>query len=214
MTLVRGLLVKPEVPLSCLPPEAVVSRVHIAIEPSVKSLPRLLVIFDLDETLVRATGNPTLDPPDFMLDAFRVRRRPMAAECLRAVSRFADIAIWSAASDSYVQEILSQLIPSDLTLEFVWGCSRCTRRYDHQHLEEYWIKDLNKVKRLGYCLERVLIVDDSPEKVERHYSNHVRIDPFYGDLEDRALPRLATYLETFAEIPNVRTIEKRGWPRH
>lgn len=178
---------------------------------STPPLSPLLVIFDLDETLVRATGNPTLDPPDFMLDAFRVRRRPLAAECLRTVARFADIAVWSAASDSYVQEIIAQVAPVDVALRFVWGRSRCTRQYDTEHLEEYWVKDLKKVKRLGYPLERILIVDDSPEKVERHYGNHVRIDPFYGDLADRALPRLAAYLERFATIPNVRSIEKRGW---
>lgn len=172
---------------------------------------RLLVIFDLDETLVRATGNPTLDPPDFMLDAFRVRRRPMLADCLRRVSRFADIALWSAASDSYVQEIVAQVVPADTALRFVWGRSRCTRCYDTEHLEEYWVKDLKKVKRLGYALERVLIVDDSPEKAERHYGNYVRIAPFYGDLEDRALPQLAAYLERFAHVANVRTVEKRGW---
>lgn len=172
---------------------------------------RLLVIFDLDETLVRATGNPTLDPPDFMLDAFRVRRRPMLADCLRRVSRFADIALWSAASDSYVQEIVAQVVPADTVLRFVWGRSRCTRCYDTEHLEEYWVKDLKKVKRLGYALERVLIVDDSPEKAERHYGNYVRIAPFYGDLEDRALPQLAAYLERFAHVANVRTVEKRGW---
>ncbi|MES2694757.1 MAG: HAD family hydrolase [Verrucomicrobiota bacterium] len=174
--------------------------------------PRLLVIFDLDETLVRATGNPTLDPPDFMLDAFRVRRRPMLAECLRAVSAFADIAVWSAGSDSYVEEIIGKVVPSDVALRFVWGRSRCTRHYDAVQREEYWVKDLENVERLGYSLDRILIVDDSPEKVERHYSNHVHIEPFYGDLDDRLLPRLAAYLGQFADIANVRAVEKRGWP--
>ena len=31
--------------------------------------------------------------------------------------------------------------------------------------------DLKKVKRLGYRLERVLIADDTPRKVHRHYGN-------------------------------------------
>ena len=54
-------------------------------------------------------------------------------------------------------------------------------------------------------------MDDSPEKIERHYGNHVRIEPFYGDLEDRVLLRLATYLEGLATVENVRILEKRGW---
>lgn len=173
--------------------------------------PRLLVIFDLDETLVRATGNPTLDPPDFMLDSFRIRRRPLLEELLRSVSQFADIAVWSSASDTYVEEIIRKIIPSDISLRFAWARSRCTRRYDTEHCEEYWVKDLKKVKKLGYSLERVLIVDDTPEKIERHYGNHVRIEPFYGDLGDRTLSKLAVYLSQFAAVENVRKLEKRGW---
>ena len=110
-------------------------------------LPRLLVIFDLDETLVRATGNPTLDPPDFMLDTFRVRRRPALEELLRWVSRFADVAVWSSASDSYVEELVRKIVPPDVSFRFVWARSRCTRRYDTEHFEEYWVKDLKKVRR-------------------------------------------------------------------
>ena len=176
-------------------------------------LPRLLVILDLDETLVRATGNPALDPPDFMLDAFRVRLRPRLQDFLRSVSLFADIAIWSSASDSYVEEMIRRITPPGISFRFAWARSRCTRRYDTEHLEEYWVKDLKKVRKLGYSLERILIVDDSPEKIERHYGNHVRIEPFYGDLEDRILPRLAIFLGRFAQVENVRTVEKRGWDR-
>jgi carboxy-terminal domain RNA polymerase II polypeptide A small phosphatase len=177
------------------------------------SLPPLLVILDLDETLVRATGNPTLDPPDFTLDGFRVRRRPRLAEFLCVVATFADVAVWSSGSDSYVEEIVRQIAPADIAFRFVWGRSRCTRRFDHEHMEEYWVKDLKKVKRLGYSLDRVLIVDDSPEKIERHYGNHIHIEPFYGDLSDRALLQLAAYLERFAHVENVRLVEKRGWHR-
>lgn len=172
---------------------------------------RLLVVLDLDETLVRATGNPTLDPPDFMFEAYRVRARPGLADFLRETSRFADLAVWSAGSDVYVREIVGKVVPPEVALRFVWGRSRCTRRYDTEHFEEYWVKDLKKVKRLGYALERILLVDDSPEKVERHYGNHVRIEPFYGDLNDRVLPRLSVYLAGLAEVANVRAVEKRGW---
>ncbi len=172
---------------------------------------RLLVIFDLDETLVRATDNPTLEPPDFILYGFRVRRRPQLENLLRSVSRFADIGVWSSATDNYVEEMVRKIVPADVSLRFAWARSRCTRRLDTENLEEYWVKDLKKVKKLGYSLERILIVDDSPEKIERHYGNHVRIEPFYGDLEDRVLSRLAAYLERIASVENVRTLEKRGW---
>ena len=174
-------------------------------------LARLLIILDLDETLVRATGNPTLDPPDFIIEAYRVRQRPKLHEFLRAISKIGDIAIWSSGNESYVDAIVSKVVPADIQLSFVWARSRCTRQYDSEQLEEYWVKDLKKVKRLGYQIERILIVDDTPEKIERHYGNHIQIEPFYGDLSDRVLPKLARYMEQFASTENVRTIEKRGW---
>lgn len=158
------------------------------------NLPRLLVIFDLDETLVRATYDAALAAPDFMLGEERVCRRPLLESSLRAVVEFAEIAVWSSASDRYVGEMVRRIVPEEVPMQFVWARSRCTRRYDTEQFEEYWVKDLKKVKRLGYPLEQVVIVDDSPEKIERHYGNHVRIEPFYGDPEDRMLPRLATYL--------------------
>ena len=175
------------------------------------NLARLLVIFDLDETLLRATTNPTLEPADFIVEAFRVRRRPHLEDLLRRVARFADIAVWSSGTETYVEAMLRQSVPADIALRFVWARSRCTRRYDDENLEEYWVKDLKKVKRLGYALERILIVDDSPEKTERNYGNHIGITPFLGDQADRELAFLATYLERFEHIENVRTVEKRGW---
>jgi hypothetical protein len=48
-------------------------------------------------------------------------------------------------------------------------------------------------------------------KIGRHYGNQVRVEPFYGDLADRMLPRLAVYLERFAHTENVRSVDKRNW---
>ncbi len=203
---------KPRKVLAVTSPEPNPSPAPAPSPDSVESVAsRLLVICDLGETLVHATQDPALDPPDFMVDEYRVRRRPQLAEFLRSVSRFADLAVWSSASDSYVAEIVQQIVPSEVSLRCVWARSRCTRRRDMDQFEEYWVKDLKKVKNLGYSLERILIVDDSPEKIERHYGNHVRIEPFYGELDDCTLPKLAAYLERFAVMENVRTVEKRGW---
>ena len=87
----------------------------------------------------------------------------------------------------------------------------CGRRYDQEQFEEYHVKDLRKVKRLGYRLERVLIADDTPLKVHRHYGNAIYIPPFFGDPTDEVLPRLGRFLISLRDEPNVRTLEKRGW---
>ncbi len=64
---------------------------------------------------------------------------------------------------------------------------------------------------MGYRLERVLIAADTPRKVHRHYGNAFYVPPFFGDPTDEVLPRLARFLISLSEVPNVRTLEKRDW---
>lgn len=47
-----------------------------------------------------------------------------------------------------------------------------------------YAKRLKKVQRRGYNLRRVLIVDDTPEKVLHNYGNAIYATPFLGDPAD------------------------------
>ena len=73
------------------------------------------------------------------------------------------------------------------------------------------MKDLKKVKRLGYRLERDLIADDTPRKVQRQYGNAVYVPPFFGDPDDESAAPAGRFLVSLRDVPNVRTLEKRGW---
>ncbi len=73
------------------------------------------------------------------------------------------------------------------------------------------LKDLKKVKKKGYNLNQILVIDDTPKKLSRNYGNHIKIKPFVGDPNDQELLLLEKYLITLKSAPNVRTIEKRGW---
>ena len=132
------------------------------------------------------------------------------------------IAIWSSASDDYVEEITKRIIPKDIKLEFVWGRSRCTYRrnlrideygyYDDDVRNHYhYIKPLKKVKRKGFNLNRILIVDDTPHKSKDNFGNAIYPKEFTGDAEDKELKLLAKYLKTLKDKENVRRIEKRNW---
>jgi carboxy-terminal domain RNA polymerase II polypeptide A small phosphatase len=103
------------------------------------------------------------------------------------------------------------IFPAEIFPAFVWDRERCVQRYDPERLETYFAKDLKKVKRMGFSLDRVLIVEDTPQKVERNYGNAIYVCPFYGDPNDSELPKLGRYLRSLATVPNVRCIEKRGW---
>ncbi|HVW00876.1 MAG TPA: HAD family hydrolase [Planctomycetaceae bacterium] len=171
----------------------------------------ILLILDIDETLVYAAETRLDRPDDFRVGPYSVYRRPGVQDFLTACLKLFEIAVWSSAGADYVDAMVQALFPAEQAPSFVWSRDRCVQRYDPERLERYFVKDLKKVKRLGFDLNRVLVVDDSSEKVERNYGNAVYVRPYYGDPGDRELPRLAWYLQSLASTPNVRAIEKRGW---
>ena len=72
-------------------------------------------------------------------------------------------------------------------------------------------KPLVKLKRHGWPLERVLILDDTPSKSAQNYGNAIYPKPFEGDPNDDELALLAKYLPELASCENVRKVEKRNW---
>jgi len=172
--------------------------------------PKPLLILDLDETLVHSAEHVLESPADFCFDEFFVYRRPFLAEFLDTVSEWFNLAVWSSASGPYVRTLVGHLL-DDRSLEFVWARDRCTRRFDAEARQDYWVKNLEKVKRKGIPLERVLIIDDSPEKIAAHYGNHLRVQPFLGDPTDSDLRDILPFLEWMRHADNFRSVQKRRW---
>jgi TFIIF-interacting CTD phosphatase-like protein len=171
---------------------------------------RPLLILDLDETLVYGTKQELPSAPDFLVAHYFVYRRPHLPEFLDYCFTDFDVAVWTSASRSYASEIVARLF-GDRELRFFWSGERCTQRVNLTTYEQYTVKDLRKVRKIGFPLEQILMVDDSPEKLERHYGNHIRIPPFEGDPDDVELLALADYLRSIRLHPNYRAIEKRHW---
>ncbi len=171
----------------------------------------LLVILDLDETLFYASEVPLDRPADFeVCEKYHVYLRPGLAEFMEGLfSRF-KVAIWTASTEDYASPIVDYILPVGAQVEFFWCRDRCTMRRDLENHEEYWVKNLGKIRR-KYPLDRVLFVDDTPKSLERQYGNLVAISPFEGDLADDELRPLLDYLCTFENCTNVRKVEKRDW---
>lgn len=55
------------------------------------------------------------------------------------------------------------------------------------------------------------MVDDTPEKLSKHYGNLVRVKEFNGQEDDSELMILMQFLSYLKSVDNVRKIEKRGW---
>ena len=180
-----------------------------------------LLILDLDETLIHASPVKLGDDFAFQLFQYYVYKRPGLDEFLTACARIFQVAVWSSASDDYVQQVVERIFPEDMELKFVWGRSRCTPlslppdEYGYYHAgfpgRYEYAKLLKKVKRLGFDAKRVLIVDDTPEKVQNCYGNIIYPIPFLGNPDDNELTLLVHYLHSLKEADNVRSIEKRQW---
>lgn len=181
-----------------------------------------LLILDLDETLIHATAEEIDSDFDFQVFQYFVYKRPGLSEFLTSCALHFKLAVWSSASDDYVQQIVRRIFPAAISPEFVWGRSRCTRfrlpEVDEQGLlsldyasRHEFAKRLKEVSRRGFNLKRTLIVDDTPEKVSQHYGNAIYIRPFTGSKDDTELGRLAGYLLKLKDAENFRTIEKRSW---
>lgn len=109
-------------------------------------------------------------------------------------------------------------------MEFVWARSKATLQIDHQHIDDlgyvdyyhhmHYVKLLKKVKKKGFDLNRVLIIDDTPAKCRYNYGNAIYPSIFEGDKKDLELPKLIRYLIHLKDFDNMRAIEKRFWHQH
>jgi TFIIF-interacting CTD phosphatase-like protein len=172
---------------------------------------RQLLILDLDETLLFASEEPLNIQEDFIVGPYQVYLRPHVKRFLRFCFRTFEVAVWTSSTESYAIEIAKLLFPSLSSLSFLWARNRCTRRFNYETGESHWVKDLKKVRRKGYDLNQIIVVDDTASKLERNYGNLVCVREFHGEPDDDELLLLEIYLETLIEEANLRGLEKRNW---
>jgi carboxy-terminal domain RNA polymerase II polypeptide A small phosphatase len=174
---------------------------------------RPLLILDLDETLVHAREVPLPRAPDFIVAPYSLYLRPGVRAFLAHASRHYELAVWTSSSPAYARAVTNVLFGTGDEPAFVWASDRCTLRRDVE--SDVWCqsKPLHKVRRRGYDLRRVLVIDDSPEKHTRNYGNLIAVRPFEGDPDDDELLLLSAYLERLSCEPDFRRIEKRNWRR-
>jgi TFIIF-interacting CTD phosphatase-like protein len=172
---------------------------------------KLLIILDLDETMVFSTLSPLNRKEDFMIDQYYVYCRPHSSDLIVLCLDNFRVAVWSSSSSAYAEAVVGHIFSSPDKLEFIWSRDQCTQRIDPETGQLFWLKNLKKIKRRGYDLERVLMIDDSPEKLQKNYGNHLLVRPFLGDESDNELLDLKKYLTHIKDTDNIRSLDKRGW---
>ncbi len=170
-----------------------------------------LLVLDLDETLISATAELPIREADFRVFMYSVLMRPGLGDFIRDCLDWFEVGVWTSATEDYANAVCSRIFPSLDMLAFLWGRQRCTRRVDQESREEYMLKDLRKLQRKGYRLEKVIAVEDDSRKLSRNYGNLVSVRPYFGAPDDSELPMLSRYLEILGAVENVRTVEKRNW---
>lgn len=174
----------------------------------------LLVVLDLDETLVFATKTPETvgRTPDFHAGPYSVFKRPGLDRFVAELSQRCSLAVWTASSGSYASRVVSETM-HHVPLEFVWASDRCTRRFDPESGEYYTLKKLSKVRKRGYPLDRVVHVDNLASCFRQNYGNGIRVRDYLGAEHDEELERLLPMLDHLAGLSDVRPVEKRAWWR-
>ncbi len=174
--------------------------------------PHLLVL-DLDETLIYADTYPLNRPPDFEVSPYSIYLRPGLHEFLLNMSSIFKLAVWTSSSPLYASAICAKIFDQKYPLEFIWASDRCTQTRDFSNDSWSQAKHLSKLKRKGFDLNRIIMVDDSPEKHRKNYGNLVQAAPYSGNTDDNELNLLTIYLKQIATVQNIRALEKRRW-RH
>jgi len=150
-------------------------------------MPRQLLIFDLDETLVHATPTALPQAVDCVYAPYFIYRRPGLAACLASLAPWYDFAVWSSASRGYVDAVVDHLFGGQFELKFAWAVERCVQRVDIRSNSYVYVKDLRKAQGQGYAVEDMTMLDDSPEKLVRQPRNHVAVRPWLGMPNDTEL---------------------------
>lgn len=170
-----------------------------------------LLILDLDETLIFASEQRIERDPDFTCGPYSIYCRPYLNEFFQEIITAFRFGVWTSATEDYMECVIKNVIPKEIELDFAFGRQRCTRVIDSYTGEIKWVKNLKKIKKKGYALDRVIVVDDTPSKLERNYGNLLRISPWYGSVEDDELKYLSKYLNKISGVSSFRKIEKRFW---
>ena len=183
---------------------------------------KILLIFDLDETLIHATKKKLTPKIAFKIGEYNIYKRPNVDDFLEKCFQNYRIAIWSSADDEYVKETVKILIPAYDKLEFIWTRLNCSVKvvrkpilegfdYGGFYKEHQWIKPLRRIRQKGIGLKSMLIIDNSPYKVIESKENALVIKSFEGDESDDELNKLYKFLSNFEDAKDVRNVNKENW---
>jgi RNA polymerase II subunit A small phosphatase-like protein len=95
--------------------------------------------------------------------------------------------VWSSSSEFYVERVTAEVFGTAFPVAFSWAASKCIQKVDPKSNGYVYIKDLRKAMKHGYTADEIVMIDDSPEKLQRQPTRHLCLPPFTGDPSDTEL---------------------------
>ena len=159
----------------------------------------LLVIFDLDETLVFTrmvrTHSIYLEQADFQIDLgdvkFDVFVRPGAGELIAYCQEQFQVGVWSSAKEDYVRALTAHLFDLEKVV-VIHHREHCVMVADDDNFGSGPVKEL---RRLTHPIEQVVIVDDDSSTARCNLANLIEVTSFRDNREGKDLFRVLEELK-------------------
>ncbi len=165
------------------------------------------LILDVDETLIHSFTNKQDAMAHGGYDMitsdrqYFVQFRPGLHDFLEYALANYNVAIYSVATEDYVEDILSYLIDMS-QLSVVWTREHCTKHeipmyglFQSSHQYTYK-KPLSKlVKATGWNIEECVMIDDSVATTGTVNNYRILIHPFEGGRDDTHLSMIQSFLD-------------------
>jgi RNA polymerase II subunit A small phosphatase-like protein len=159
-----------------------------------------LIVFDLDETLVHATSVPLPYAHSFKVSHYFVYVRPFAFELIKFCASHFEVAVWSSSSERYVETVTAELFGTAFPVAFSWAVSKCIQKIDPKSNGYVYIKDLRRALKCGFASDEIIMIDDSPEKLQRQPTRLLCLPAFVGDPADVELLGVIERLKVMTRI--------------
>lgn len=165
------------------------------------------LIMDLDETLVHCCENPEEMKPDIFLPITfpngevinaGINIRPFVLDFLRTINKDFEVFVFTASHQCYANVILNYLDPTGELIHQRFFRENCI------NMGGIFIKDLRIFSNRK--LSDIIIVDNAAYSFAYQLDNGIPIISWHNDREDREMVNLIEYLQSIAEVDDVREI--------